>query len=178
MKRQLDIILRLLGAVLLLLIAVSLFNRSRAAIDSVPELYLHKLGKVQTWFSTWDVVGWGMAAGGGYVMGLREAFHADPTLFERRWGKSPTSFWGSEGWRRKYHDYDVEQGMKSQLFGNVGRDFWHTADKVQRTGLVLGITLPMVQAKRPLRQRLFNAGISMMAYSFCYTRGYNVRYRR
>jgi hypothetical protein len=132
--------------------------------------------KCAKWFTAWDVVGYAAAGVGGYTMGLREAFHADPTIFERRWGKAPTSFWGSEGWRRKYHDNDPTKGKKSELLGNANRDFWHLADKVQRGGLVLGLTIPLIQTKRPLGARLANAGVSMLIYSFAYSRGYNFRY--
>jgi len=132
--------------------------------------------KCATWFTAWDVVGYAAAGVGGYTMGLREAFHADPRIFERKWGVSPTSFFGSEGWRRKYHDNDPTKGKKSELLGNANRDFWHLADKVQRGGLVLGLTIPLIQTKRPIGARLANAGVSMLVYSFLYTRGYNFRY--
>jgi hypothetical protein len=179
MKKQFDYLLRALGLVALLLITITVFNRSKAAVarDTMPNLYLHKIAGAQTFFSGWDVLGWTAAGVGGYTMGLREAFHADPTIFERKWGKSPLSFWGSEGWRRKYYDNDPTRGKKSEFLGNAQRDFWHAADKVQRAGLIVGLTVPLVQTKRPLRQRLLNAGVSALVYSFCYTRGYNFRYQ-
>lgn len=72
----------------------------------------------------------------GSVWGAREAYHADPTVFERHWGVGEYSFFGSKSWERKYETgrYLNAEGqpnaMRSQMFGNVGRDFWHTAPVV------------------------------------------------
>lgn len=172
---------KLLTIYFIFLIAVSCM--AQPSVDTVVGYQSVEIGlnkkqrqKIEKWFTGWDLVGYGCAAFGGYVMGLREAFHADPNMFERRWGVSDTHFFGSEGWRRKYHNNDPAQGKKSEWLGNANRDFWHLADKVQRGGLVLGVTLPLVQTKMPIRQRLANAGVSMLIYSFAYTRGYNFRY--
>lgn len=75
----------------------------------------------------------------GVIHGGREAYHTDPTVFEKRWGVEPGSWWGSESWRRKYHTNGSGQLVERPLFGTTLSDFWHTSQYVTR-GLTIGAT--------------------------------------
>ena len=83
---------------------------------------------------------WGTMAIAGSLHGAREAFHADPTVFERKWHSGPYSFFGSHQWERNYETnrYRSPDGTinehKSEVFGNFGRDYWHTSDKLILVG--------------------------------------------
>lgn len=77
--------------------------------------------------------GWVVMGFAGSIWGAREAFYADERVFERKWGVDPYSFFGSHQWERKYkgNRYLNSDGtvnpIKTQLFGNFGRDYWHTS---------------------------------------------------
>jgi len=73
----------------------------------------------------------------GIAHGMREAYHANPYVFEELWGVDQYSFFGSDAWIRNYRP---DGSHKSEWLGNIGRDFWHTADEVS----LLGITTPIV----------------------------------
>ena len=66
-------------------------------------------------FSTYKFKGegkravWISYAIAGLLHGGREAMHAEPGVFEKRFGVSKTSFFGSEQWVRQYKNNDPEQ---------------------------------------------------------------------
>ncbi|GIW57699.1 MAG: hypothetical protein KatS3mg083_644 [Candidatus Dojkabacteria bacterium] len=72
----------------------------------------------------------------GVLWGLREAYHADPEVFERLYGVCPESFWGSEAWKRNYYNNDPNEAHKPELF-NTFRDVWHFAGFASKYGYAL-----------------------------------------
>lgn len=86
--------------------------------------YVVTLPKVLVWT--------GFAVGGALWAG-REAYHADPFVFEKKFGVGPYSFFGSRQWERNYEGnrYLNSDGQpnphKTEIIGNFGRDYWHTA---------------------------------------------------
>lgn len=105
---------------------------------------------------TWDgkqFMAWGLLFVSGISSGIREAYHADPYIFEKRWGVGENSFWGSDAWER---NYNADGSHKSELFGNVGRDVWHTFGFVQKTTLISGSFTIGARKNQPIKYRLIN----------------------
>lgn len=78
-----------------------------------------------SYMNTWDgkqAAIWGLLALSGVAHGVLEAYHADQRIFEKRNGVAPTSFWGSEAWKRNYVDNNPDNPHKHELIGNIGRD--------------------------------------------------------
>lgn len=103
---------------------------------------------------------WGIFALSGVAHGMREAYHADPYIFEDSWNANPDGFWGSDAWKRNYHNNDPKQGHKAEYFANFGRDVWHTADEVDVFGLSLS-SIGTGMRKQPWKYRLANFAIGM-----------------
>lgn len=122
-----------------------------------------------------------LSAIGGVLMGLREALHADPHVFERIWKVGPVSFWGGEQWKTKYVDNDPSKKMKTQLFGNFGRDMWHTFDKLQRICLVVSTVVATICVQRFGAETHWKvallAALALAPYSIGYYFAYKVRYK-
>lgn len=51
-------------------------------------------------YAAWTAIG-----ASGALHGAREAYHAQPNVFER-YGASKAGFWGSEAWKRNYYHND------------------------------------------------------------------------
>lgn len=130
---------------------------------------------------TWDgkqLTIWGLFALSGVAHGIREAYHAQPNVFEKRNGVAPTSFWGSEAWKRNYQDNNPELPHKKELMGNIGRDVWHTADEFSTWPLVFGV-IGTGARNHPLKYRLANGLIGMGARTLFAMLTYNtLRYTR
>jgi len=112
-----------------------------------------------SWTETWDgkqISMWAAYAISGIAHGSREAYHAEPTVFESRFGAGQTSFWGSKAWVRNYIDNNPENPHKKELIGNFGRDFWHTANIVD---FVPTVTVSVIIGARkiPIKYRVANA---------------------
>lgn len=115
------------------------------------------------WCETWDykqMTVWASFAVSGICAGAREAYHADPYVFERRFGAGETSFWGSDAWKRNYFEHNPEKPHKHQFFGNVGRDVWHTTHFVD-TWCLAGGTFVIGGRKHPLKYRIANLALGM-----------------
>lgn len=117
------------------------------------------------WSNTWDgkqITLWAAYAISGIAHGSREAYHAEPTVFESRFGAGQTSFWGSKAWVRNYIDNNPENPHKKELIGNFGRDFWHTANIVD---FVPTVTVSVIIGARkiPVKYRVANviAGVAV-----------------
>lgn len=145
---------------------VSAFERYPASGFWEWSNYIESLDGKQ--FSIWAVV-----FTSGILHGMRESYYADPTCFERKWGVSPTSFFGSEAWRRNYWCKDPNNGHKPEYLGNVGRDFWHTSGFAQKTLLVGGTFAIGARKKQPLKIRLLNLAIAIGAQSLAANLAYN-----
>lgn len=125
--------------------------------------------------STWDgkqFAIWSVFAISGIAHGMREAYHADPYVFETQWKVLEKSFWGSDAWIRNYNGNDVDLGHKPEWFGNIGRDFWHTADEVDVWGLSLACTLNGMR-NQPKKYRWANLLAGMGIRTVCAFVTYN-----
>lgn len=114
---------------------------------------------------TWDgvtVATWVAYAISGIAHGAGEAYHADPTVFEKRFGASDRSFWGSEAWVRNYEGNDPANPHKHEFFGNVGRDFWHTANIADFVPAV-SCSFIIGARKQPMKYRVINLLIGVGA---------------
>ena len=107
---------------------------------------------------TWDgkqFVTWTLFAASGVMWGAREAYHADPYLFERVYGAGNESFWGSDAWKRNYLDNNPDNPHKSEWAGNVGRDMWHTFGFSSNAVLFSG-TFAIGVRRQPVKYRALN----------------------
>lgn len=93
----------------------------------------------------------------GSIYGAREAYHANPLCFEQKWGVDEYSFFGSKQWERNYvgNRYYPNAIHKDELFGNFGRDFWHTSRYVSG-GLVIGGTFIIGDSKQKFKHKVFD----------------------
>lgn len=93
----------------------------------------------------------------GSIYGAREAYHANPLCFEQKWGVDEYSFFGSKQWERNYvgNRYYPNAIHKDELFGNFGRDFWHTSGYVSG-GLVIGGTFIIGDSKQKFKHKVFD----------------------
>ena len=126
------------------------------------------------YLESWDgktFATWGAFAVAGVSWGMREAYHAEPTVFERAWGVSDRSFFGSEAWVRNYQGNDPDRPHKSELFGNVGRDIHHTFGFGSKVVLVGG-TFTIGARRQPLKYRVVNAVIAWGVHSIFATASY------
>lgn len=120
-----------------------------------------------TYANTWDgvqITTWGAFALGGIMRGCREAYHAQPDVFERRFGAGKTSWWGSEQWKRNYRDNDPEQPHKSEILGNFGRDMWHTFGGSDKMILISGSFI-IGARKQPVKYRVANAVLAWAVHA-------------
>lgn len=167
MKKTFDIFLRLLGCITLLFLLLWIFNRSTAQ-NKFFEGYRITPGKVAVW------TGYAVA---GAVWGAREAYHADPAIFEKRWGVDEYSFFGSEAWQRNYEGnrYAGPDGSINPHkgdFGNTFRDVHHFAG-VSHNVLVIGCTFGLATGKQKVRHKLLDAALGMVIRSAVSNLTYN-----
>jgi len=127
-----------------------------------------------TYMETWDgkqFTTWGAFAIAGILHGSREAYHADPYVFETRWRVGSESWFGSDAWKRNYHGNDPANGHKQEYFGNVGRDVWHTFG-FGSNALSWGGVWVISTRKQPVKYRVTNLllglGVRSLAASLTY----------
>jgi len=128
-----------------------------------------------TYAKTWDgklYLTWFAYAGAGVSHGMREAYHADPYCFEKKWGVGNESFWGSDAWKRNYQNNDPDQPHKHEFIGNVGRDIWHTAGAASKV-VMFSATLGIGVRKQPIKYKILNALIGYGIQSAFATLTYN-----
>lgn len=105
----------------------------------------------------------------GALHGAREAYYADPTVFERHFKAHPYGFGGSHEWERKYvgnrykNDSGLPRPIKSQAFGNFGRDYWHTARYLNH-GINIGLSLTIGASKQPLRHKIIDGVLAFATH--------------
>lgn len=89
-------------------------------------------------FSTYKLKGqgkrivWISYAVAGILHGGREAYHAEPTVFEKRLNAAPLSFFGSEQWKRQYYNRDPENQAHKPNIWNPIRDYYHFSGPQQK----------------------------------------------
>lgn len=111
----------------------------------------------------WDgkqITLWAAYAISGIAHGSREAYHAQPTVFETKFGAGQTSFWGSKAWVRNYVGNDPEKPHRSEYLGNFGRCFWHTANVFDFAPAITA-TMVIGARKTPLKYRVANVLIGV-----------------
>jgi len=168
----------------LILILISLAGLCRAqhtgCFGITPELSdsdrialrLYPSAPVLKWydFSTYRFKGhgkqwvWGVFAVAGILHGSREAYHADPTVFERRFNAAPVSFFGSEQWKRQYCDRNPETMPHKPNIWNPVRDYWHFSGTTKNY-LFIGGAVTIGASKQPVKYRVIDTLISVLSFS-------------
>lgn len=124
-------------------------------------------GNPQKLTKTWDGITWSTWAGfalGGVAWGAHEAFHADPYIYEKRWGFGQYSFWGSEGSMNNYYEKNVERGHKPDIW-NWTRDVKHTSYFTSKTLMVSGTFIIAARKGQPIKFRVVNGLLGLFVHS-------------
>ena len=111
----------------------------------------------------------------GVLHGGREAYHADPNVFEKHWGVGSNSFFGSASWTRKYYTNSNGALVEKPLFGTTFSDFWHSSQFVGR-GLVIGGTLTYSLYKPSSPKKWYHTAIIAAGSFAAYTAGAAITY--
>jgi len=147
-QRQLDGFVRVCGWLFLSLVALGIFASLFAQNLPEPQLNL-PASEAKKW--NWEkTAGIGLIVIASVADGMVEGYEFDGrTSFERKFGASPTKFWGSRSWENAYIDRDVSKGFKpgfTKWFGSV--DFYHVADDVRHIGYIGGGVLLGIGIKK------------------------------
>ncbi len=102
---------------------------------------------------------WGGYLVAGVLHGGREAYHAEPNVFEKRFGVSSTSWFGSEQWRRNYVDLDPTKKHKPNAL-NTFRDYYHFSSTAHTTILVSGAVI-IGTSKQPVKYKVVDTLIAI-----------------
>lgn len=128
--------------------------------------------------TTKKILTWSAFGIAGSIYGAREAYHANPYCFEQKWRVGEYSFWGSKQWERNYigNRYTNESGFpnkhKTEIFGNFGRDYWHTSGYVSGT-LVVGSTFTIGMSKQKIKHKL----LDLLIGSSCFIISSNLTFK-
>lgn len=157
----------------------STISATSVADSSVSGILQLKTQK-QPYRITWKKVAvWSISAVGGSLLGGREAFHADPTVFERNFGAKPLSFLGSRQWELNYHgnSYLNSSGFrnphKTEIIGNFGRDYWHTS-RYLYTAAYVGGAFIIGNSKVSTKHKLLDLLIQSAVFSVSSTVTYRI----
>ena len=126
------------------------------------------------YLDSWDKkqwVIWSTYAWAGAMWGMREAYHADPYCFEKKWDVGSGSWFGSDAWKRNYRNNDPTQPHKHEWMGNVGRDVHHTFGFGSKVFLAAG-TFTIGTRKQPIKYRVANMLIGWGIHSLFATAAY------
>jgi hypothetical protein len=108
----------------------------------------------------------------GILHGGREAYHAESTVFEKRFNASPLSFFGSEQWKRNYFDRDPDNGHKPNLFNPV-RDYYHFSGAATKA-IWIGGAFTIGMGKQPMKYKLLDLMIGTLITSGSASLTYNL----
>lgn len=124
--------------------------------------------------TTKKILVWTSFSVAGSIYGAREAYHANPYCFEQKWGVDEYSFFGSKQWERNYvgNRYYPNAIHKDEMFGNFGRDFWHTSGYVSGA-LVIGGTFIIGDSKQKFKHK----GLDMLIGSLCWIVSSNLTFK-
>lgn len=126
---------------------VGLAQFSTPRCDSAALSFAEKNGKTIGYKLTKKKAG-GLAllAVGAFADGVLQGYEFDGrTSFERKWGASPTGFWGSRSWAKRYRNGDPAQGLSHPVYQHLPVfDFYHVGKFVANYatvsgGLLLGV---------------------------------------
>lgn len=96
----------------------------------------------------------------GVLHGGREAQHAQPKVFELRFGVSSKSFFGSLSWVRKYEGFDAKNKERKWL--TSFSDYWHVAAWGQKLCIIAAVLIATCpDACRPYWWAI-GAGVSIL----------------
>lgn len=123
-----------------------------------------------------DVAGFACFAVAGIANGGREAYHAEHSIFETRFGAGKTSWVGSESWRRKYKGLDPNNEeaffLSKTLFVPV-TDFYHFSQTVRNAGSLGGSFLLLYNRKGGFWRQAGRFGIGIAVYGVSSSLTYN-----
>ena len=115
---------------------------------------------------------WIAYAAVGILHGGREAYHAEPTVFEKRFNAAPLSFFGSEQWKRNYFDRDPDNGHKPEIW-NSARDYYHFSHLASST-IWIGGAFTIGMSKQPMKYKLLDLLIGTLITSGTASLTYNI----
>jgi hypothetical protein len=111
-------------------------------------------------------------AAAGVLHGGREAYHAEATVFEKRFNARPQSFFGSEQWKRNYFDRDPDNGHKPNIWNPV-RDYYHFSGFTTKT-VWIGGAFTIGMSKQPMKYKLLDLLIGTLITSGSASLTYNI----
>lgn len=129
-------------------------------------------------FSTYKFKGGGKRAvwiayfAAGVLHGGREAYHAEPTVFEKRFNAAPLSFFGSEQWKRQYYNRDPENGHKPNIWNPI-RDYYHFSGAATKA-IWIGGAFTIGMSKQPMKYKLIDLLIGALITSGSASLTYNI----
>lgn len=100
----------------------------------------------------------------GILHGGREAYHAEPTVFEKRFNAAPLSFWGSEQWKRQYFNRDPETQAHKPNALNGFRDYWHFSGASTKY-ILIGGAFTIGASKQPTKYKIIDTLIAFAGFS-------------
>ncbi len=115
---------------------------------------------------------WIAFAVAGILHGGREAYHAEPTVFEKRFNARPQSFFGSEQWKRNYYDRNPELPHKPNIW-NSARDYYHFSGFTAKT-VWIGGAFTIGMSKQPMKYKLLDLLIGTLITSGTASLTYNI----
>ena len=131
--------------------------------------YSFKTYKLKGQKKQWVWIGYAVA---GILHGGREAYHAQPNVFERRLNAAPLSFWGSEQWKRNYYDRNPELPHKPNIWNPI-RDYYHFSGAATKA-VWIGGAFTVGMSKQPLKYRLIDLLIGAVITSGSASLTYNI----
>lgn len=154
-------------------------NDTSATLTTQDKKALRLYSKLQWYdFSTYRFKGegkravWISYAIAGILHGGREAYHAEPTVFEKRFNAAPLSFFGSEQWKRQYYNRDPE-GIHKPNIWNPARDYYHFAGAATK-GIWIGGAFALGASKQPVKYRVLDVLIGGVITSATASLTYNL----
>jgi len=167
-------------AVLLFLLACLSLNAQHAGCfgidDTTPDLTKQdkqalRLYSPLKWydFSTYKFKGGGKRAVwigyavAGILHGGREAYHAQPNVFEKRLNAAPLSFWGGEQWKRNYYDRNPELPHKPNIWNPV-RDYYHFSGAATKA-IWIGGAFTIGMSRQPTKYKIVDTLIAFAGFS-------------
>lgn len=115
---------------------------------------------------------WISYAVAGILHGGREAYHAEPSVFEKRFNAAPLSFFGSEQWKRNYYDRNPELPHKPNIW-NSARDYYHFSHLASST-IWVGGAFTIGLSKQPLKYKIADLLIGTLITSGTASLTYNI----
>ena len=129
-------------------------------------------------FSTYKFKGGGKRAAwigyavAGILHGGREAYYAEPNVFEKRLSAAPLSFWGSEQWKRNYYDRNPELPHKPNIWNPI-RDYYHFSGAATKA-IWIGGAFTVGMSKQPMKYSLIDLLIGAVITSGSASLTYNI----